>query len=162
MPPAVSSGLHCHLISGPSHNEAVFYRITFFQSLVTIWFQSNCFSGSKHRIGSYQKGCFAVLNSILQADCRKTGKYNGMNSSDPGTGQYGDYQFGNHWQINSHPVAFLHTFLFQNIGAFTDFFMELLIGEGTDFFFRLPLPDQGNLILSSVFQMTVQTVVRNI
>ena len=53
-----------------------------------------------------------IMHPVGDDLCRKTAENNGVNSSDPGTGQNSNSQFGNHGHINTNTVTFFYTIIF--------------------------------------------------
>ena len=87
----------------------------------------------------------------------------GMNYTQPGAGEHGDGQLGDHGQVQRHPVAGLKARkVLEQRRELIHPDVKLLVSEGhIRFFLRLRHPDDGGLI-PVVWEVTVDAVVAGI
>ena len=74
---------------------------------------------------------------LLQALGGEAGENHAVDGADPGAGQQGDGQFGNHGQIDGHPVAFFHAHFLQHVGETADLGVQHLVGVDPDIALRV-------------------------
>ncbi|OPX61424.1 MAG: hypothetical protein A4E29_00822 [Methanomassiliicoccales archaeon PtaB.Bin134] len=104
----------------------------------------------------------AVGDAVLQGLGAEAAEHDAVNGADPGTGQHGDGQLGDHGQVQGYPVALLHPVGLEDVGETADLGVQLLVGERPDIILVLTLPDDGRLVLAPVLQVAVQAVVGDV
>ncbi|MNE62993.1 hypothetical protein D3C80_1583150 [compost metagenome] len=84
-----------------------------------------------------------------------------MDGADAGAGEHGERGLGNHWHVDAHPVAFLHTARFHCIGQAADLTVQFAVGDGLGVLGIVAFPQQGRL-LAALGQVTVDAVVADV
>ena len=88
--------------------------------------QADDFAAAVAGIGGDQHGGVGIQDAVLQGIGAEAPEDDAVDGPDPGAGQQGDRQFGDHGHVDRDPVPFLHPFLLQDVGEFADFCVELL------------------------------------
>ena len=84
-----------------------------------------------------------------------------MHRADAGAGKHGHRRFGNHRQIDAHPVALLDAPGFEDIGQLADFGVQLPVGQALVFFGIVAFPENGHLVAAG-FEVAVEAVIGHI
>src|SRR5438132_6888748 len=86
-----------------------------------------------------------------------------MDDAEPGAGQHGNGQVGDHREVEGHPITLLETTEVPQQGReLVDTLVELLVGDRLgDLVLRLGDPDEGCLV-PVLRQVAVDTVVRGV
>ena len=85
-----------------------------------------------------------------------------MHSTNPGTGQHGHRQLGNHLHVEADTITFFYTNIFQHIGKFLDVVQQLLISDIFILFGVIPFPNKSGAVTIASFHMAVKTIIADI
>ena len=120
--------------------------------------EGNAFAAPQGHVGRDEQFAFRIQNAVGEGIRTEPAEDDGMNGPDAGTGEHGHGGFGDHGQVNGHPVAFLDAEGFEGVGAPADIRVQFRIGDGFDLFLRIPLPDDGRLATPAHRQVPVETI----
>ncbi len=84
-----------------------------------------------------------------------------MDGADPGGGQHGDDELGDHGHVDGDPVALLDVFGPEDVGKLAHFLVELGVRDLARVLGIVALPMEGNLIGPGL-QVAVQGVVADV
>ena len=84
-----------------------------------------------------------------------------MDRADAGAGQHGEGGFGDHRQIERHPVAATDPLPLEHIGEAADFLMQVAVGDDTALARIIAFPDYRGLV-AAFGQVPVDTIGRDV
>src|SRR6202158_6301033 len=102
-----------------------------------------------------------VDDALLERLCREASEHDRMGRADPRARLHRDHAFDRHRHVDDDPVAFLDAERLQRIGETAYAMVEILIGNSR----HRPivvLEDDRDLVRVAVFQVAIETVVRDI
>ena len=129
MPFYISLNIQLIVNIGVFENNHCFDGRTHSHCFINCCLHRDDLSSSKCSIRRNHQFTACILNSIWEGLCRKTTKHNRMNRTHSSTGEHCNDWFQNHRHINTHPIPFFYSILFENIGKFTDLVEKFLIGD---------------------------------
>ena len=112
-------------------------------------------------IGSDQGNSAGVIDTITQRLGREATENDGVNRTNTSTGLHCADAFNGHRHVDDNTVTLLDAHTTQGIGKFGNLGEQLLVGH-LSYFAVVGFEDQGNLVALASFDLTIQTVVRNI
>ena len=102
-----------------------------------------------------------IDDAVGQGICGESTEYDAVHRANPGTGEHGYGQFGNHRHIYRHPIALYHTSRFEHVCEFADARMQFAVGDVAVLRRVVTFPDDGILITSGI-EMSVEAVVDDV
>jgi len=102
-----------------------------------------------------------VVDPVAERLCREAPEHHRVHGADAGAAQHRDRGFGNHGQIDCHPVARFDAERLERIGAPVDLPVQVPVGEDPPVP-RLALPDDRRLVAPGPVQVTIEAVGRNV
>ena len=152
---------HRHIRAGALDDENGFDRGTMGERRIDIGLQGHSLTTAQPFVGGDDQAGVAVANAAGEAVGRESAEHDRMDRADAGAGQHGEGGFGDHRQIERHPVAATDPLCFQHIGEAADFLVELCIGDDPAFTRIIAFPDDRGLV-AALGQMPVYAVGRDV
>ena len=128
---------------------------------IDIGLQGHSLATAQSFVGGDDQAGVAVADAAGEAVGREAAEDDRMDRADAGAGQHGEGGFGDHRQIERHPVAATDPLRFQHIGEAADFLMQLGIGDDPAFARIIAFPDDRGLV-APFGEMPVDAVGRNV
>ena len=123
MIPGINFVVPWYLHIGPLNHNIGFHTRARLDCLIGVLFGRNGLGTSKGPVTGDQNLCFTVLDPVTKGVCGESTEYDAVDGPNPRAGQHGNRKFGNHRQINRHPVALLDPFFLEHICELTHLFM---------------------------------------
>ena len=85
-----------------------------------------------------------------------------MNHANPGTGQHGDGQLGNHAHVDGDAIPLAEPLILEDVCKFAHLPMQLPVGEFFHIRIGVTLPEDGGFVGGRRAEVTVQTVAGDV
>jgi len=161
MPPRVAARLHVDVAGATLHHDARVHARTLEQRFVRGGFERHLAAAADPFIRGDEQLCAAVLYALSQSARREAAEHDRVDRADTGAREHRHGQFGDHREVDRHPVAALDALLLEHVGEPAHDVMQLLVGErgGTAV---IPLPDKRRLVSPPGIEMPVEAVGRDV
>ncbi len=161
VPPHVATRFHRHRRAAPPTDHDLLDRGTVVERTVDLFLECHRCALAESPIGGDDQGRLRVVDAVLERFRRKAAEHHAVRRADPGAGQHGDRQLGDHRHVDRDPVAFLNTEALEHARELADFAVEVLVGEGPRITW-LAFPDDRGFIAPPGVEVAVQAIDRHV
>src|SRR5208337_2509227 len=98
---------------------------TFLQRLIRVGLERHFAAAAHALIRGDDDSRIAIEDAAHQTVRRETAENDGVDCADARAGEHGVGSFGDHRQVDRHPVAFFHAVLLEHIGNAADPLVQL-------------------------------------
>ena len=102
-----------------------------------------------------------IHDTVRQRIGREPAEHDGMDRADPGAGQHGDGQFGDHGEVDRNPVALPDVPRLEHVGELADLFVQFPVGEARVLARLVAFPYDGRLVAARL-EMAVDAVMHDV
>src|SRR5690606_13781855 len=148
--------------TGTGDDDYTLHGIALHEGVVNDVFQVNMLRAAVGAVGRDDHLAIGVVDSVCNGLGREATENYRVYRADARTGQYRDYQLGNHGKVKAHAVTLSDAIVFQYVTKLFYLFQQLLVGKhavGLGGVVRFP--DNGRLITIAV-NMPIQAVFGNV
>ena len=160
VPPVVAAGLHVDVARRCGGRRRPSAPIgDFCEAVIDVRLERDDLAAPPAAVGGDDELRLGVVVAVGDGVGAEAAEDDRVRRADPGTGQHGDRQLGDHRHVDRDAVAGLDAELLQHVGELADFAMQLLIGQHAGVA-RLAFPDDRRLVLPPRREVPVEAVVR--
>ena len=161
VPPDVAAVGPVDVAVGAVHHDAVLDRRRALHGDVGVGLEEGGGTLAVATVGGDEHLGLGVVDAIGQRVGREAAEDDAVGRAQPGAGQHGHGQLGDHRQVDGDPVAPLHPHALQRVGEAAHLVEQLGVGDGAGVA-RLALPVERDLVTPAGLDVAVEAVVRGV
>ena len=161
MVPHVTAFAHVHIVFAALYDDDALQTGAFFGGFIDYRFQGEDAAAPVAAVGGDDHFGAGVVDPVGESRGAKAAEHDAVNCADAGARQHRHHRFGDQRHVNGDHITLLNALTFEDVGEFGDFGEQFAIGKGAGVA-RFALPHERGLIATTLFDLIIQAVVRDI